>query len=72
MQFTAENVYSSSGTTSFSSRTLLLGVRYTLKAFMKAGVRRKFEDEGEKPTELVPVSNPGGWWFTGYLDCPVS
>jgi hypothetical protein len=39
---------------------------------MKAGVRRKFEDEGEKPTELVPVSNPGGWWFTGYLDCPVS
>jgi hypothetical protein len=34
---------------------------------MKADVRRKFEDEGEEPTESVPVSNLGEWWFTGYL-----
>jgi hypothetical protein len=68
---TAENVSWSSGTASFCSRTLHFGVRYTLKAFMKAEVRRKFEDEGEEPTESVPVSNLGEWWFTGYLDCLV-
>ena len=69
---TVEDIYSSSGTTSFSSRTLLRRVLYTPQAFMKADVRRLFEDEGEEPTESVPVSNPGGWWFTGYLDSPVS
>jgi len=32
----------------------------SLKAFLKAHVRRKLEDEGEEPTEPVPLSNPGG------------